>query len=153
MLYKIRQAITGGFLATLVMTVMMVTIGTLGMPKISAPAMISSMMGFPFLLGWLAHFMIGIIFAAGYVFLLDHWLDSIHSRVLKGTIFGTAVFIIAQIAIPILNTVLGAGNTRGQQGSFFLLAMGSLIGHIVYGITVALAVKADRQAPSGHPMA
>ncbi|MBN8854361.1 MAG: hypothetical protein BGO55_08185 [Sphingobacteriales bacterium 50-39] len=153
MQYKIRQAITGGFLATIVMTVMMVMIGAWGLPKISPPAMLSAMMGFPLALGWISHFMIGMIFAAGYVFFLDHWLHRIHSRILKGTIFGTAVFMIAQIAIPVLNAALGTSNTPGQEGSFFLLVTGSLIGHIAYGITVALAVKAGRHATSGHPMA
>jgi len=149
---KIQQAVIGGFLATIVMTVMMVIAGAVGMPKMSPPAMLSSMMGFPLTLGWVMHFMIGILFAAGYVFFFNHWLQKIQSRVLKGAIFGIAVFAIAQIAMPILKAAFGAGNMPEPQGSMALLLMGSIIGHIVYGITVALVVKPEQQAASKHPV-
>ena len=43
----------------------------MGMPKMNAAEMLSGMMRVPVLVGWVMHFMIGLIFALAYVKLLD----------------------------------------------------------------------------------
>ena len=140
---KIKQAVIAGVAATAVMTAVIFIGGAMGMPKMSPPHMLSAMMGVPVFVGWIMHFMIGTIFAIGYVFFLNRWLKKIHSKVLKGVIFGIAVFIIAQIAIPILESIFGTGNMPQPEDSMALLITGSVIGHIIFGIAVALLVKPE----------
>lgn len=140
---KIQQTVIAGIAATAVMTVVMFIGGTVGMPKMRPPDMLSAMMGIPVFVGWLLHFMVGTIFSAGYVFFLNSWLKKIHSKVLKGAIFGIAVFIIAQIAIPILESIFGKGSMPQPEGSMTLLVTGSIIEHVIYGITVAFMAKPE----------
>jgi len=55
------------------------------------------MFGFPILEGWLMHFMIGIIFAMMYVFVIRRILKKIRNTMWKGTIFGVFAFLFGQI--------------------------------------------------------
>jgi len=136
---KIQQSVIGGIIGTAVMTMVMFVAPMMGMPKMNPAAMLSSMMGFPIIIGWIMHFMIGVIFALGYVFLLKNMLKKINSKVLKGAIFGFAVFIFAQVMMQIMGALMGG--MPMPQGSMVLMAMGSIIGHIVFGIVTVLFIK------------
>jgi uncharacterized membrane protein YagU involved in acid resistance len=136
---KIQQSIISGIAATIVMTILMVAGGAMGMPKMSPPDMLATMMEVPPAVGWVLHFLVGIIFAAGYVFLFNKWVKKISSRVLKGAIYGIVAFIIAQIGLPVLSAIFG--DMPSPEGSMALLMIGSILGHIVFGIVIALIVK------------
>ena len=75
----------------------------------------SGMMGVPVIAGWLMHFMIGITFAAGYIFVF-YPLVKISNKYLKGALFGIAVFIFAQIAMMELLGINLAGVTGILMG-------------------------------------
>ena len=80
---KIKQALIGGIIGTAVMTVTMMVCHMIGMPKMSPPEMLSTMMGFSIGIGWLMHFMIGIVFAMAYAFIfinLVKKVGTVHSR-------------------------------------------------------------------------
>lgn len=135
---KISQAVTGGLVGTAAMTMVMYVAPMMGMPKMSPPAMLSMMMGVPLFAGWIGHFMIGIIFTIMYAFLLYPLLKKVSGRVLKGILFGLAAFIFAQIAMAVMGAMLG--NMPAPEGSMVLVLMGSIIGHLVFGIVAALFV-------------
>ena len=135
---KIQQAIIGGIVATAVMTMVMFIAPFMGMPKMNASAMLSMMLGVPLIVGWLMHFMIGIIFALSYVFLFINLVKKIKSKVLKGAIFGFAVFIFAQIVMAMMKMLMPM---PAMEGSMMLMMFGSIIGHVIYGIVVAMFVK------------
>lgn len=78
---------------------------SIGMPKMNLPEMLSMMMGFPIELGWLMHFMRGIIFAMAYAFFFINFVKNLSNNILKGAIFGFAVFIFAQIMMAIMGMV------------------------------------------------
>ena len=80
------------------------------------------------------HFMIGITFAVSYSYLFAP-KAKINNIFLKGAIFGIAAFIVAQIALGILGAILPM---PPQEGSMVLVIAGSAMGHIVFGIAVAL---------------
>ena len=63
---KITKSITAGIIGTTVMTLFMMIAPMMGMPKMSAPHMLSGMLGVPIAVGWIMHFMIGTIFAFAY---------------------------------------------------------------------------------------
>ncbi len=131
---QIKQSVFAGIAGTAVMTMVMFIAPFMGMPKMSPPDMLAGMMGLPLVMGWVMHFMIGIIFAAAYVYIFKKLLQNIQSKFLKGAIFGLAVFVFAQIMMAVMSA-------PSPEGSMIMLMMGSIIGHIIYGIVVALVAK------------
>lgn len=138
---KISQAVIGGIIATLVMTMVMFVAPYMGLPKMNTAAMLSMMMSVPVLIGWGIHIMIGIVFALAYVFLFVPILKKVKNRIVKGTIFGLAIFVFAQIMMVVMGAILGGMSS--PEGSMLLIMLGGIIGHIVYGIIVSLLVKAE----------
>lgn len=139
MITKITQAVIGGIIATTAMSIVMFLAPMMGMPKMSPPEMLSMMMGFPIIVGWMMHFMIGIIFAMSYAFFFIGLVKKVNNTFLKGIIFGLSVFIFGQIAIAILGAIFGG--VPPMEGSMMLIVIGSIIGHLLFGIVVALFVK------------
>lgn len=119
---KIKQSVIGGVVATAVMTIVMVLGAMMGMPKMSPPDMLSGMMGVPLAVGWIMHFMIGVIFALAYGLFFHKWVRKIENRWVKGVVFGLAVFVFAQIVMA----MMGAPS---PEGSKTVIMMGSIIGH------------------------
>ncbi len=136
---KIKQSLIGGIIATAVMSAVMMIAPMMGMPKMSPPEMLSMMTGFPIIVGWLMHLMIGIIFAMAYAFLFIKVVKKVGNNILKGAIFGFAVFIFAQIAMAIIGAM--RGGMPPMEGSMMLIMIGSIMGHVIYGIVVAMFVK------------
>ncbi len=83
-----------GIIATAVMTGFIFMAPVMGLPKMNPSALLSGMMGMPLFIGYLLHFMIGIIFAAAYVYVFNPKVH-IHSKLAKGALFGFVVFIFA----------------------------------------------------------
>lgn len=135
---QIKQSVFAGIAGTAVMTMVMFIAPFMGMPKMSPPDMLAGMMGLPLVMGWVMHFMIGIIFAVAYVYIFKKLLQNIQSKFLKGSIFGLAVFVFAQIMMAVMSAIMP---TPLPEGSIIMLMMGSIIGHIIYGIVVALIAK------------
>ena len=136
---KIQQSIIGGIVGTAAMTMIMFLAPSMGMPEMNPAEMLSGMMGFPVFMGWVAHFMIGVVFALAYVFFLSGLLKSINSKVLKGAIFGFSVFIFAQIMMAVMGAIMGG--MPSPAGGMLMMMIGSIVGHIVYGIVTVLFIK------------
>lgn len=139
---KISQAFMGGIIGTASMSLVMFISPFLGMPKMSPPRMLSTMMGASTIVGWLMHLMIGIIFALIYAYLFMNVVRKINSNILRGAIFGIAAFIFAQIAMAILGAMIGG--IPAMEGSVMLIMIGSIMGHIIFGIVVAFFVKEEK---------
>lgn len=133
-----KNTVFAGIIGTIVMTIVTFLAPYMGLPKMSPPEMLASMMGFPVIVGWIAHFMIGIIFAVGYSYLFLQLLKT-SNLVVKGVLFGIAVFIFAQIMMALMGALLGG--IPKPEGGMAPLIMGSLIGHIMYGVPVAFIAK------------
>ncbi len=135
---KIAQTIISGLVATAVMTGVGLMAPYMGLPKMNPAEMLSGMMGVSLMVGYLMHFMIGIIFAAVYVYFFNPKVH-IESKFLKGIVFGFAVFVFAQVMMFIIGKMMPMPM---PQDNMMLMMLGSLIGHLVYGIVVALIVPA-----------
>lgn len=135
---KITQSIIAGLIATAVMTGFILMAPMMGMPKMNPAEMLSGTMGLPLSAGYLMHFMIGIIFAAGYVYFFNPKVH-IHSKFAKGVLFGFLVFIFAQVIMFIMGKIMPMPMAEGSK---MLMMFGSLIGHLVFGIVTALMVPA-----------
>jgi len=79
------------------------------------------------------------VFGLGSVFVFEKWVRKINNRVLKGAIFGIAVFIFAQVMMAVMGAVMGG--MPSPEGNMLLIMMGSIIGHIVYGIVTVQFIK------------
>ena len=135
---KIQKSVIGGIIGTAVMTMIMFLAPIMGLPKMNPAEMLSGMMGFPIIIGWFMHFMIGVIFALGYVLFFNNLLKKINSKILKGAIFGFTVFIFAQVMMAMMEAIMGG--MPSPEGNMLLMFIGSIMGHIVYGIATIIFI-------------
>ena len=133
---KIQKSILAGIIGTAIMTAVMMIAPMMGMPKMSPPKMLSAMLGVPVFIGWILHFMIGITFAFAYTYLCI-LKDKIKSTWIKGALFGIIAFVFAQIMMGVMGMVFPMPK---MEGSMALIAIGSLMGHIIFGMAVAKTV-------------
>jgi uncharacterized membrane protein YagU involved in acid resistance len=129
---SIGKAILGGFLGTVLITLMMYYVAPLMTgQRMDIAAMLGSMMGNNWSLGLMAHFLNGtIIFPAIFVFALYKVLPG--SPWLKGTLWGAALWLVAQVVVM---PMMGGGLFSASMGGMKAV-IGSLMGHIVYGLTL-----------------
>lgn len=113
-----------GVVGTAVMTVVGLWVAPLmGMPAMNPAQMLAGAMGGSPVLGWVGHFMIGTILALIYAAVAPALPGP---PVLRGALYGIAPFLLAQIAVlPMMGMPLFSGSAT--------MAMGSLVGHLVYG--------------------
>lgn len=121
---KTGRAIVAGIVGTAVMTAVGVWVAPLmGMPPMNPAQMLADPMGGSMALGWIAHFMIGTILALIYALVAPRLPGP---PVVRGALYGLAPFLLAQIVVmPMMGMPVFSGSTA--------MAMGSLIGHLIYG--------------------
>ena len=134
----ISKSVLGGLAGTAVMTVFMMIGPMMGFPPMNVPELLSGMMGMPIAIGWVMHFMVGVIFAVVYGQLFVGWVP-IPNVVVKGAVFGVAVFLFSRVAMWMSSAMMGP--MPAAEGSMVMLIMGGLLGHIVFGIVVALIAR------------
>lgn len=126
-----------GFIATLVMTMMMYGAPMLGMPKMDIAAMLGSMLGggMPatgsgaWWMGMTLHFINGtIIFPLIYAYVLYSRLPG--APWLKGATWGIILWAIAQAVVM---PMMGMGFFSSGAPQPLMAVTGSLMGHLVYG--------------------
>ena len=126
---------TAGVAGTAVMTM----VGLWGAPMMGMPAMnpadmLAGAMGGQPMVGWMAHFMIGIVLAGGYT-LVAAWLPG--PAAARGALYGVAPWLMAQLAVmPMMGLPVFSGSVA--------MAMGSLVGHLIYGAIVGQIVGIPR---------
>ncbi|HEC71452.1 hypothetical protein LCGC14_2238660 [marine sediment metagenome] len=135
---NLKSGFLAGFIATVVLSVLMVMKGMMGvMPELDVAAMLAGMIGAPVIVGWIVHFLIGTVaWGGGFAVLYDYIPGS--SAVQKGIVFGIAAWLGMMILIM---PMAGAG--------LFGLALGmmapimTLVLHIIFGAVLG-AVFANR---------
>jgi len=147
---NIIGAVVAGLIGTAIISMMMAMAPKMGMPKMAIWEMLGSMFSPEgnVALGWVMHFVAGAVFAIIYAAL---WAAGIGSAgVTGGVIFGVIHWIIVGLmmgGMPMMHAGIKAGNVNAP-GAFMLgnggmmAFMGGLMGHVVYGIVVALVYAA-----------
>ncbi len=124
---NLGRAVIGGLIGTAVMTM----VGLFGAPMMGIPpmnpvAMLAGAMGGSMILGWGGHLMIGVVLALGYA-LVGSALPG--PGIARGAMYAIAPFLMAQLLVmPMMGMPLFSGSAA--------MAMGSLVGHIVYGVVL-----------------
>lgn len=142
---NIIGAIVAGLVGTAVISILMAMGPRMGMPRMAIWELLGSMFNKDGnnALGWVMHFVAGVVFAILYAAL---WAAGIGSATLvSGIVFGAVHFLIAGLmmgGMPRLHAGIKAGTVQAP-GVLMLNAgvmgfMGGLIGHVVYGLVVAL---------------
>ncbi|MFA6456066.1 MAG: DUF6789 family protein [Bacteroidota bacterium] len=135
---SIQKSLIAGVVATAIMSLVMYLAPFMGLPEMNAAEMLSGMTGLPIVFGWAMHFMIGIIFTLGYTFFFLPNIR-IHNLAASGALFGFAAFIVAQIAMLMMSIVIKP--IPALESGMVPMMIGSIIGHIMFGIPVAFIVK------------
>jgi hypothetical protein len=140
---RIGRAIAAGLVGTAAMTVVGLWVAPLmGMPAMNPAQMLAGAMGGNLALGWMAHLMIGTVLALIYAVAAPALPGA---PVVRGALYGIAPFLMAQIiVIPMMGMPLFSGSV--------VMAMGSLVGHLVYGGIVG-GVYGPVEARVGIPAA
>jgi uncharacterized membrane protein YagU involved in acid resistance len=138
---NIVGSIIAGLLGTLVMTVLMAMAPWMGMPRMDIIGMLGAMFtaskGTSRVFGTLAHFMMGVIFAIIYSLLWNLGIGS--PAWLWGLIFGAIHGVVAMVMMPVM---MKMHPRPPQMNGGLLMMVGLLIGHMVFGLVVALTYAA-----------
>lgn len=137
------RAVVGGLVGTLVMTAIGLWVAPLmGIPRMNPADMLAGAMGGSTLLGWAGHLMIGTILALIYAVVAPRLPGP---PPLRGALYGLAPWIVAMLVVMPL---MGMPVFGGAAAS----AMGSLIGHLVYGAIVGTIYGPPEAARQARPV-
>lgn len=131
---RLKQAVLAGVAATGAMTALMLMAPMMGMPPMNIGEMLGSMMGGSLFLGWMAHGVIGIVFAVIYAAVFAQRLPG--PAAVRGMLYGLGPWLMAQVVVM---PMMGAGLFSGSA----LAAGGSLMGHLVFGAVVGAVYGLD----------
>lgn len=142
------KILVAGLVATGAMTLLMLMAPMMGMPPMNIGAMLGGMLGTSAIVGWVMHFMIGVVFTAAYAFFFNQRLP-IASPVARGAAYGVLVFVLAQVMFALMRS-MGLMPPAGE--GLLLGLMGSLMGHLVFGAVLGGFFSTQRAAVP-HPLA
>ena len=127
---KFVKGMTAGLIATIALSVLMATKAMVGvMPALDLPAMIARMVGMDGkpVVGWVAHFMIGIVLYGVAIALLDERLPG-KSTVVHGIFIGGVGWLVMMV---VLMPMAGVGLFGMQLG--LMAPMMTLVLHLIFG--------------------
>lgn len=129
---SIKSALTAGLVATAAMTAFTFMAPLMGF-EMNIPEMLATTMGAPIIVGWIAHFMIGEILAINFAVIFLKKTNKV-ADLKSGALFGLIPWFIAQIMVmPMMSVMAGNGYTAGLFSGSAMIAMASLVGHLIYG--------------------
>lgn len=133
---NIVPGMIAGFVATLVLSVLMVLKSMMGvMPGLDVIMMLGQMMGSPSSMGWIAHFVIGtVVWGIGFAVLYEMIPGG--NAVMKGIVFGIGAWLIMMIAVM---PMAGAGIFGMNMG--MMAPVMTLVLHIIFGAVLGAVFK------------
>ena len=135
------KGIVAGFAATVVLSMIMVAKGMMGlMPELNVIAMLASMMNVAPLVGWVIHFMIGVIgWGVGFAIVFKVLPGS--SNLTKGINFGVAAWYLMMLVVMPMTGVGLFGLKMGMMAPVMTLTL-----HAIYGAVLGLVFGRLRNA-------
>jgi uncharacterized membrane protein YagU involved in acid resistance len=138
---NVLGAIIAGLAGTAVMTMLMYAAPLMGMPKMDIAGMLGSMFvskkETATIVGLVLHFMMGVVFAIIYALL---WSLGIGSATWWwGLIFGAVHTVVILMMMPIM---MRMHPRPPEMAGGPMVMVGQLMGHLVFGLVVALVYSA-----------
>lgn len=147
---NVVAAVIAGLAGTAVMSMLMLVAPKMGLPRMAIWEMLGSMFNkdgnAP--LGWGLHAMMGVVFALIYAFL---WGSGIGAATATGGLaFGAVHWLVAgalMAGVPMMHAGIKAGSVQAPgpymtRNGGAMAFMGGLVGHLLYGLVVALVYTA-----------
>ena len=127
----IGKGIVAGFVATVVLSAMMMMKQSMGlMPELNPIAMISDMAGLASpIIGWIGHFAIGTVFWGAGFAILEHYLPGPYW--LRGMVFAIGAWLLMMIVVM---PMAGAG--AFGLGLGVMRPIATLLLHVVFGLVL-----------------
>ncbi|MBK7289633.1 MAG: DUF2938 family protein [Chitinophagaceae bacterium] len=140
-----QLAMKSGLLATAAMTALMLMAPMMGMPEMPIGKMLAEFMNIPVVLGWVMHVMIGVGLAVGYILFFRDKISA--PPAVKGMLFGMIPFLMAQLVVM---PMMGMGVFTSAAGPMQMkMIMGSLMGHLIYGLVLGLTAEEKKVTAMG----
>lgn len=137
---SLKSALVAGFIATVAMTLFTYMAPLMGF-EMNIPKMLAGTMGAPIIVGWVAHFMIGEILAINFVLIFLNKLNKT-AGIKTGALFGLIPWFAAQIMVmPMMSILAGGSYISGLFSGSIMIAMASLVGHLIYGAVLGALYK------------
>jgi len=138
--FSFKSAVIAGVIGTTAMTLFTFMAPLMGI-EMNIPSMLASTFGAPIIIGWLMHFMIGIILAINFAALFLPKFGS-SNKIKAGAIFSLIPWLMAQIVVmPMMTIMNGGGYIDGFFSGSVMIAFTSLMGHLIYGVVISLTYK------------
>lgn len=147
---NILNAVIAGVVASIVFSFILAMAPKMGIPKMDIVDLLGSMFSAKTnqALGWTMHLMMGIVFALIYALL---WSSGISAATwVGGLIFGVAQWLVVGMVMgmmPMMHVGIKSGAVKApglwmtNEGGRMAF-MGGLIGHMIFGIVIALVYSA-----------
>lgn len=137
---SLKSVLTAGTIATAAMTAFTFMAPLMGF-EMNIPQMLAGTMGVPVIIGWAAHFMIGLILAFNYAALFLPVIKQ-NNNIMNGALFGIIPWMLAQIMVmPMMSLMNGGSFTAGLFSGSLLISSASFMGHILYGAVLGFLYK------------
>jgi len=132
---NIKAGVISGFVATVVLSILMVAKAKMGvMPELNAIKMLAGMMGSPLVMGWVAHFVIGtIIWGVLFAVLVN--------KLPGGVMGGAIIFSIGAWLLMMIGPMPMAGAGLFGLNIGVMAPVATLILHIIWGIVLGFTYK------------
>lgn len=138
--FSIKSALFAGFVATTAMTAFTYMAPLMGF-EMNIPKMLAATMGTSIILGWIAHYMVGEILAIGFVALFLQKLNK-DANAVNGSLFALIPWLMVQVIVmPMMIIMEGGSYIQGFFSGSFMIAMASLVGHLIYGAVLGSVYK------------
>jgi uncharacterized membrane protein YagU involved in acid resistance len=142
---NVARATLAGLIGTAAMTALLLVEPSIGLPKIAMGQVLGTTLGLTTAhlaigpaLGWLLHFVIGVILALIYARAFAVRLPG--PPIVRGMLYGLMVFVVAQLVFMPL-----VGGGIFSRGDLELIS-GSLLGHLLYGGVVGWSYHGSEPA-------
>lgn len=132
---KYLSGILAGLVATIVLSALMIMKGMMGlMPDVDIIAMLAGQMGGSAAMGWVAHFMIGIV-GYGLAYTLVFSKLPIGGHLVRGVALGLAGWASMMI---VLMPMMGAGLFGMGLASGIMVPVATMMLHVIFGAVLGL---------------
>lgn len=130
--FSLQSALIAGIIATAAMTIFTYMAPLMGF-EMNIPKMLANTMGAPIILGWIVHLMIGEILAINFAAVFLTATGKVPD-IKSGAVFGLLPWFIAQVMVMPMMTIMNGGSyIDGFFSGSIMIAMASLVGHLIYG--------------------
>lgn len=132
---KIVAGMLAGFVATAILSLLMVMKGVMGlMPDVDIIAMLAKQMGTGVAMGWAAHFMIGVV-GYGIAYALVFSKLPVGTHLVRGILLGVVGWMVMMV---MLMPMMGAGMFGLSMPSGMMVPVATLMLHAIFGAVLGL---------------